>query len=152
MPVKYMPAPEVQEIAKEMLPQFHQHLAMPDINFFFFVNYDGKGILKPVSECGDRLGYARVYTPEQKATLDAPDFGVGVLYNFFEKATDAQKKALVDHELLHCRYREEDEESDGPPQPYMEKHEFEGFILELERHGAWTKTYEEVAQQLRMNV
>ena len=159
MSVKFIDAPEVEQIASRLIGQYHTHLDPADIRFFFFAKYGKGGTLKPWVECGRVLGYARKYTGEQKATLDAPDFGIGILLNWWDGASAEQKEAIVDHELMHCRYKDMDsdnldveEDDDTPPQPYIYQHEFQGFTDELKRHGAWNRTYEIVAEQLKMSI
>ncbi len=53
---------------------------------------------------------------------------------------EEQRRALLDHELLHCDYDPETETAS------IAAHDFEGFVKELERHGAWQADLQQLQQ------
>ena len=71
-----------------------------------------------------------------------------------EQVTDAQRRALLDHELCHCA-RAQDKHGDpavderGRPVWRTRRHNVEEFAEVVERHGMWTGDLERVAIALR---
>lgn len=148
MATKYVEAPQVAEIAQELIKKYHPHLLECDIAYFFFCKVDKDGAYLPEDKWGDKLGYVRLYPQELRTMQNVTDFGMGILANYWDQATDKQREALVDHELCHCQYDVMEED----PKPKLRKHEFEGFLDEIERHGAWDNTLKAVAGQLQMQL
>jgi len=146
MSTKYLDAPGVSAIAAELVKHDHPHLVGVEIAYFFFAKYDGKGLLKHPDECGNKVGYARLYPQECRTVLGTPTFGIGILLNWWRWATDEQRVAIVDHELMHCQYDLDTEK------PSVRKHDFEGFVDEVQRHGAWDKRLELVKEQMMLAV
>lgn len=64
-----------------------------------------------------------------------PLFVIELAHDIWVNLTDAQKVALVDHELCHCRVEHDD---DGVPHLSIDGHDVEEFIGVVERHGLWS--------------
>jgi hypothetical protein len=160
MPKRYMEAREAVTIAAELIEEFHPHLLYFETAFLFVVNEDGKGQMKypkPNQSGLVVLGKAKAFS-EAERTAGTPSFLIVLLYNFWEQATDAQRRALIDHELCHCGVKEPDCDDDGAsdvdaePKPIMLQHEFVGFHAELDRNGAWDHTLKLVQKQLTLDL
>jgi hypothetical protein len=66
---------------------------------------------------------------------DEPYFVIEVAYDLWLGMTTAQKRALVDHELSHCRIKYS--KTTGEPSLYIAPHDLEEFNAIVERHGLW---------------
>lgn len=53
----------------------------------------------------------------------------------WNNATSEQKIAIIDHELCHCDYDENDKT--GEIKPYIRKHDLQEFNEIVNRHGQW---------------
>ena len=91
------------------------------------------------------LGRAKCFPAADRA-VGAPDFSITLLLNWWELATDEQRRALVDHELCHCGLDDTGEYE----KPMSVPHEFEGFHAELARHGPWDHNLQRVDKQLKL--
>ena len=78
---------------------------------------------------GDRLGYL-------------PFFVVEIAEDVWERMTDRQRVALVDHELSHCEWDEV--LGKGTLRP----HTIEEFLGVLERHGPWQRSLAEMLERV----
>jgi len=79
--------------------------------------------------------------PGLKPLLDDDySFVITIAADTWNTLTPAQRKALIDHELCHCVFKED--------KPAMRGHDLEEFGEIVERHGFWRKDEgEEVIQQ-----
>lgn len=150
MSKRYMPLGQADEaLAREILRQHHADLLDFEVVFQFAVNENGKGEMvdpKPNKHGVIKLGKAKCF-PAEERSAGCPDFLITLCYNWWEQATDKQRAALVDHELCHCGV------DDGPDDslvPMSVPHEFEGFLDELRRHGAWDQRLKQVEHQLQL--
>jgi hypothetical protein len=74
-------------------------------------------------------GYSRIDSDEETA------FVITVWENAWEKLSDRQRKALIDHELCHCRI--EEDERTGKAKGVIVGHDIEEFNDVVRRHGHW---------------
>lgn len=86
--------------------------------------------------------------------LAAFDFIILISKSFWQGANDAQKTALIDHELCHAAVRhakdgEPEEDERGRPIFRMRKHDLEEFACIVERHGLYKRDLETFAQAMR---
>lgn len=63
-----------------------------------------------------------------------PFFVVEIAKNTWDRLTEEQRRALVDHELMHFVV---DEDADGQPKLSMRGHDLEEFADVVKRHGFW---------------
>lgn len=96
-------------------------------------------------------GSAKKVSPEMQVLTGPADFLLMINGEVWERISEAERFALVDHELMHCA--REDDDKDGNPKYGLRNHDFEGFYSEIRRHGLWSpglkkvyKAYEESKQ------
>lgn len=87
------------------------------------------------------LGRARQIAGLNKFLIEAgavevPLFVLEIAQNTWETLTDAQRRALVDHELCHLAM-EPDEDIPGRWIGRTRGHDLEEFVGIVERHGLW---------------
>lgn len=119
-------AAEVEEIARELIPEIHSHLVNTQIEYVFRSQATKKNG-KPV------LGKARVIGGLDAYLAKAPDgakfFVVEIAADFWKGLKPEQQKALVDHELAHCWVNEDTGKLQILP------HDLEEFADIVRRHG-----------------
>jgi hypothetical protein len=127
------PAPEVQQIADELIPQYHPHLE-DALLLYVFTDQQRTRNGKQVLGTASKLSAKERYLLQAAAPLhpqDLPDLRPAFLLMFagalWPQLTEAQRVALVDHELMHCG-------ADGALVP----HDVEEFAAIIQRHGLWT--------------
>lgn len=89
------------------------------------------------------LGKARKVSEEDKTLLQL-DFILTFAGDWWERLTDHQRAALVDHELRHLRF----EVSDGKPKTGMNGHDFEAFNGNIAKYGPWWPNAQETVRAL----
>lgn len=127
------PAPPVQRIAERLIPQHHQHLMDATIMYLFT---DAKRTRHQKIV----LGTAKKTSPmehflSQRKDQKGADFILMFGVDEWFKLSDAQRIALVDHELMHCSTTY-DEKTDVTTWA-MRGHDVEEFAEIVERHGLW---------------
>jgi len=133
MSAKFTPAPEVQEIANKLIPDFHPHLEGIRIEYVFtdtVPNKGGKqvwGTMRKISALPAYLAFAGDPTEEEVE----PFFCMVITLPVWEQLPDKHKLALVDHELCHAAMEEE--------KLKVVPHDLEEFSAVVERHGLWRK-------------
>lgn len=116
--LQYFDAKEAEDIAKKLIPDFHPHLKNVPIMYLF----NGKK-MKPWAQIGARSAKERF--------ISGYFFLMEVNHAQWVLLTDAQREALVDHELCHAGIDSETGE------PYLIDHDIEEFSIIVERHGLW---------------
>lgn len=145
MAAQYSNAPEVAQVAKDLISQHHPHLSL--------VGADGKGVrieyyftdTAPKSGGKEVIGKARKITSlaafmaggDDEASLDAGDpFFAIVIHRPSWLVMDAdRRRALVDHELCHLGVTVDDEDL---LKLSIIAHDVEEFRAVIERHGLWS--------------
>ena len=97
---KFFPAPDVEEVANNIIPRFHSHLMEAKISYTF---RDGNW------QKNDRPvpGEAKLISPYYHV-LTGLDFGIVVNYRYWRSITSPkQKKAILDHLLSYCYFSED---------------------------------------------
>lgn len=130
MSVIFTPAPEVGEIASELIPQYHAHLKGLRIDYAFRSDWwKSKGKLV--------YGKAMLITGHNAYLATRHDqrppdkfFFVAICGVYWLGMSESERRALVDHELCHC-WAEHGELSILP-------HDVEEFRSVIERHGLWS--------------
>jgi hypothetical protein len=141
MPQKYWPAPEVEDVANDLIHDFHSHLASEHLVYIFLDE-------APVSKGRVQMGRAKIATglnawlATEKLDREpepAPFFIVEIAKKYWDVMTAAQRRALVDHELHHCWVDEEGKLSVQP-------HDVEEFNSVIARHGLWWQDVQTFAE------
>lgn len=145
MSVTYKPAPPVEAIARKLIGKHHTDLADVSVEFVFRSEHaerHGHAVLGKARKVSG-LNAFLMHWGEARAVGEQPLEGDDSVEAFFviEIAEDlwwmlspAQKEALVDHELSHCRTKvNKDEEV----VLFVAPHDVEEFGGVAERHGAW---------------
>ena len=126
---------DVIEIAKEIIAKWHPHLRYARIGFLFRSE-------APVSGGRVTLGKAKLVTGEMNVYADY-DFLIWLARDYYSGMTDAQREALIDHELCHCLF----DEAEG--KAAIRGHDIEEFNCILDRHGFWWNGSEKTAQAVQ---
>lgn len=137
---EYRRAPEVAEIARQLITRVtqHQELVNAHIEYVFIAK-------APTSRGRSVLGRARKLTglsawlshPEQHQGSFAepfPYFVIEISHDTWRDLDDNQRIALVDHELSHCSVGQDDE---GATVLAMRHHDVEEFLGVITRNGLW---------------
>ena len=146
---KFFPAPDVEDLARELIDEYHSILREAKIRYIFrdgTWNKDGK-------PCP---GEAKKMSPLVNALTEI-DFGIVINYKFWETInTKTQRRAVLDHILTQCTCTED---KDGNPKWCIQKPPFSEFPSIVERHGSYTedlkymqdafKNYEKSVKEMR---
>ena len=127
----YYPAEDVQKIAETLIPECHGTLRDACIEYVFRTREDENQVIQP-----PRVQDAREWGRASAANivdqrLHHLHFRVVVNGNWWEKASEEQRLAAVDHLLCHCWLTE--------GKPVIQQHDFGGFVAEIKRRGGWSK-------------
>lgn len=131
-----MMAEEVRDVALRLIAEHHPTL-MEDcrIEYLFLLANNSA-----------ELGKVKRVTDDVKRVVkDPPDFIVTVWSDWWGGAEDHQRKALVDHLLCHCG------KSPTDGKTFIRPHDFEGFAVEVQRHGAWDPSLQRAGEQFRLH-
>lgn len=147
IPAQFDPADDVEEVAHELIPKYHSHLANAEIAYLFYnkeIKRKGKRIAGTAETCGKKV----------KALCDK-DFVITISYPVWKDLEDEQRLALVDHELEHCLVTEKE---DGSMKCSTIPHDMEEFNAIISRHGLYhaglemlSNTILEVVEQANNN-
>lgn len=134
---------ELEEIGKSLIQKHHNHLLEAEISYLV--------TSRAMSRAGKRVaGKARKTSGVLKYYARA-DFEIVVSGAIWGEMLQAEREALVDHELSHCSVEHDD---DGNRNWVFRGHDIEEFIAVVDRHGLWhedLKTFgEAVARQLEL--
>jgi len=113
---KYFDAKAVEEIATDLIGQYHPHLKEKPILYLF---NDGN--------MNEWASMAR--RNEREQFISGYLFVMEVSYKNWQVMSDQQRVALVDHELCHASIE------DG--KPVIIDHDVEEFAIVVSRHGMW---------------
>lgn len=144
-------APEAKALAEEKCLQWHPDLRDVRIEYVFCSDVEvirGKDCLASARKVG---GLNAFLASEQNEAFElvSPDgqtpeefFCIRIWSEGWKQLTDAQRIALLDHELCHC-YTFEDK--DGNQRLGIAPHDLEEFKAVVERHGFWMPDVKEFA-------
>lgn len=134
MPQEYSPAPEVEEIAKELIHHHHTHLAAVRVDFIFAseeIKQNGKivwGRAKKITGLNAWLASE----PEWRDARTPEDFFViEIVKPTWLQLDEKSKRALVDHELTHC------EVDMDTSKLSLRSHDLEEFTSIVREYGLW---------------
>ncbi|MBV1869258.1 MAG: hypothetical protein KUG69_15350, partial [Marinosulfonomonas sp.] len=145
MSAKYMPAPDVEQLARKLIDTVDRHAALDQAHIeFVFIDQaprsKGRAVLGRARKLGGLpaflAGGSHPVTPIGMHDVD-PFFVIEIAYDYWasDDFTDAHRVALVDHELCHCRV---DEDVDGEHKLSIVGHDVEEFACVVDRHGLWS--------------
>lgn len=130
---QYIPAPEVQEIAKDIISKHRPELKPLKISYMFRPEAAISNGIVTVGMC--------IRPDDRNYLMHQHDFIVEIAKDVWDDATTDFRIALVDHELGHCGIRMDGDEPEVDPsgrlKTFTRKHEIEEFADVLERHGAY---------------
>jgi hypothetical protein len=140
MATTYIPAPEVKDIAQELINQYHTHLADTEvrIEYVFCDNVPKKGdkeIWGTMRKVTNLYAFLASSKEEQDVGNSEAFFVMTISKPVWDVLTLDQKKALVDHELCHAMT--EINEDTGEPKLTVVPHDLEEFAVIVKRYGLW---------------
>lgn len=126
MTTEYTEAPEVAEIAERLIERHHTHLLGLDIEYVFRSGTPARGSKAVLGRARKVQGLAAYLS----RTSEEPFFLIEITEHTWGDLTQAQKEALVDHELCHFGVTEEGN-------LHIIPHDLDEFTIIVERHGLW---------------
>lgn len=149
---KYFEAPEVAEVAQELIANYHQHLIDFDVKIrYVFVdktpNSKGKEVWGTCRKVSGLNAYLEGESPDGDAF-----FVITISKDIWDILPSDKKRALVDHELCHAwaevkqlknESDDSDFETDNPVKLSVKPHDLEEFSCIVRRHGLWREDIEE---------
>lgn len=139
--VTFEDAPAVRAIAQELIPKYHGHLQNVRIDYIFrskHASSGGKlvmGRARKITGLNAFLAKRDTLVTVVADKLELPQFEdffvIEIAHDVWIGLKDAQKEALVDHELSHC-YVDLDE-----GKLVVLPHDLEEFAHIVKRHGLW---------------
>jgi hypothetical protein len=140
----YTTAPEVERIADRLIEEHHKHLVGIPIRYVFrdkAASSRGKLVLGKARK-STGLNATLVHLVRHDEPPDRVDFFViEIALDTWRALTDAQKTALVDHELSHC-LTEVPDGLDDDVTLVLAGHDMEEFAAVVRRHGLWRSDLE----------
>jgi hypothetical protein len=127
----YYEAPEVRDIAEDLIPEFHGTLRDATFEYCFQTREDETSVIQPPRSI-DAQKFGRVQAmgaPDQK--MRHLHFRMFINGNWWEHASAEQREASVDALLCRCWLKE--------GKPVIMPYEFKGMVAEVKRRGAWSK-------------
>jgi hypothetical protein len=148
----FRPAPAVERIASELIPQHHEHLADCEIRYLFVdppAKSKGAIVWGKASIVSGRAAYL-LAQPGLGADLaheplDGADYAMFVIEIaelIWEHLEARERRALVDHELSHCWAGENEQ---GAFKLAIRGHDVEEFQAVVARHGMWRREIKDFA-------
>jgi hypothetical protein len=129
----------------EIIREHHGHIVDANITIAFNRSWteDADGRLK--------LGQAKKCT-EIERQMHGQDWVILLNEDAWERLDDAQKRALMDHELCHCQVTVDEKggvklDEYGKVVYRVRKHDVEEFKEIVERHGTWYDELREFAEK-----
>ena len=155
---KYSPAPEVEAIAKDLIPKYHQHL----IDFNVEVRYSfidktpkskGKELWGTVKKITGQNAYHAANNPDAE-----PFFSITVPIDVWDVLPPDKRVALVDSLLCECWAEvkqakdeadadvDDEIEQDNPVKLSIRAADVVEFSCIVKRHGLWRESVEELVE------
>ncbi|MCA1615026.1 MAG: hypothetical protein LC795_15515 [Acidobacteria bacterium] len=131
---EFVEAPELAEVAQELLHRFEELSFLYDFNLRFFWKEKGgaTGSKNTLGKCVKPSGLLKKYSDAHFIVWVAAD-------HTRHRLTNKQMEALLFHELMHCA-------RDEKGRPTIRPHDFEGFAREIEVYGAWKGDIERIGK------
>ena len=140
---RFADAPEPRELGLKLINTVERHEPLQGMPIeFVFIDKaptrNGRAVAGRARKLG---GLSRWLIAQAHGETDGPFeavlpmFVIEISHDIWQRLTDAQKVALVDHELCHCIVRVNDK---GEVKPGVLGHDVEEFVDIVERHGLWS--------------
>lgn len=158
---KFDPAPEVEKIAEDLIPKYHQHLLDFNVRIrYVFANKTPKSKGREVWGTCRKISGLNAFL-EGQGDPGEPFFVITISRDVWGVLPQEKKVALVDHELCHAwaevkQAKEEadvsqDEvddqiETDNPVKLSVKPHDLEEFSCIVRRHGLWREDIEDFVE------
>lgn len=150
MPAEYRPAPEVAEIARQLITKVTQHQELVNAPIVYLFRSEaaksrGRIILgraRRITGLNAWLSHPEL-TPRPERSYSEPGeyFVIEIAGDRWGMLDDNQRIALVDHELSHCAVGYND---DGEMQLALRHHDVEEFLGVLDRNGLWKEDVQQL--------
>ena len=136
MTVEYTDASfAVGTIAAPIIKAHHAHLAGERIRYVFRSEH-AKDAGKAVMGKARKISGLNAFLSADEDEGGGDYFVIEIAHDIWQGMSNAERKALVDHELSHCRIKYS---KDGEPSLYIAPHDLEEFAAIVERHGLWKR-------------
>jgi predicted metallopeptidase len=159
---KFFNAPEVEEIAQELITKYHHHITDYSVKIrYIFVEKAPSSKGKEVWGTCRKISGLNAYLEGENPDGD-PFFVITISKDIWDILPKDKKIALVDHELCHTwaevkQQKDESEddsdmEVDNPVKLSVKSHDLEEFSCIVRRHGLWredVKDFVEVALKVK---
>lgn len=152
-PVKFWEAPEVEKIANELIPKYHQHLIDFNVKIrYVFTSKTPKSGGKEVWGTCRKVSGLNAYL-EGGSKEDGPFFVITISKDVWDLLPEEKKIILTDHELCHTaasikQNKEDDDgfEQDNPIKLSVKPHDLEEFSDIVRRYGLWREDVQEFVE------
>jgi len=134
MPQEYAPAPDVDEVARDLIDSYHSHLASVRIDFVFVsesLKENGKLVWGRAKKVGGLNAWLASETRRPDAIQPEEFFVVEIDRKVWGQLDDKCRRALVDHELTHLDVDIDTSKLSIRP------HDLEEFNSIVRRYGLW---------------
>lgn len=145
--LEFSDAPEVEEIAQEQIPQWHDHLVNVRIKYVFrsiATKSNGKTVLAKARKVGGLTAF--LADQDKSLATGDPFFVLEVAADMWKGRTEEEKRAIVDHELCHM-WRDED-----TGKLSIHPHDLEEFAAVVKRHGLITNDLKHFAKATQLTL
>jgi len=146
---QYSPAPEVKDIAENLIEKYHGHLTDFSVKLeYVFVDKTPKRNGKEVWATCRRISSINAFLAGGDNGSD-PFFTIVVSEPVWDVLPPAVRVALVDHELCHAwaeaNQKEDADEADAVKLS-LKSHDVEEFSCIIRRHGLWREDVADFVQ------
>jgi predicted metallopeptidase len=143
---QYKAAPEVREIAENLIPKYHQHLVDFDVKLeYVFIDKTPKSKNSEVWGTCRKVSSLNAFLGNGQDGSD-PFFVITISEPVWDVLPHDKRVALVDHELCHAwAEASQKEDSDGSEDVVklsVKTHDLEEFCCVVRRHGFWRESIE----------
>lgn len=145
----YTPAPDVREIAQRLIPLHHSHLLDVRIEYLFtdkVAKRAKKEVWGTLRKVGSLAAYLAGDENAKEHGVTEEFFVMTITGPVWEELTDAQKEALVDHELCHGGVGHDKK---GDVKLGIIPHDLEEFTSIVKRHGLWREDVKRFAESAK---
>ena len=150
---KYFEAPEVEEIAEDLISKYHQHLLDYSVRIrYVFVDKTPTSGDKEVWGTCRKVSGLNAFLEGQNDDGES-FFVITISKEVWDILPMDKKKALVDHELCHAwadvkkpKKEEEDPEAEYSVRLGVKPHDLEEFSCIVRRHGLWRENIEDFVE------
>lgn len=152
---KYFEAPQVEQIAQELISKYHQHLIDFSVKIrYVFVDKTPSSQGKEVWGTCRKISGLNAYLEGEDPDGD-PFFVITISKDVWDILPHDKRVALVDHELCHAsaevkedkKQKESDIEVEHPVKLSVRPHDLEEFVCIVRRHGLWRDDIEAFVEE-----